>query len=1136
MAKKGGRSKYRGVKWDGTQWEAQMWVSGQKQSFGTFDSELAAAEAYDDAVHAHPSGKKRALNFPDRTPGTVSAEAPEAAVVPVTKPVPAATKKKGGRSKYRGVKWNGTQWEATLRVSGERRSFGAFDDEIPAAEAYDDAVRALSDGRKRALNFPDRAPGARSAAPDVAAKVALSSSNGTPVRKMRKGRRASMAATALALKVGRQWKQGSVVDAGAAQQKETTQVESKVDQDISPMQQHDDLETPSLLPTQPVTDGKEDNSDPTSPIDESPIDESSKGSTTVAVEIIVKAPNGPLGLSLACDRHDLTVIVTKLSATGAVTKECKGMVEEGDTIVEVGANRVPAWDAPEDRSAQMTVDEVRSLLERFGCPLQAGEEKELMGSEETISVDAFAEHAHDRVMHVVKAMLIAEGRPLRLLFSRELIIIDDDNDGNDGPIEVTKPKKVKKPVVRMKQNSHVSSRVVASEIVRLDGIGASRAKRDAQIRRDLVEAGLIDVGEEVDADDEDEDEGVVAAGAQAKPASRCGTKLQKRGKKEALRLKYVKLYAQTATQEQRTVNGIKLGAGWLSTNALELMSVTLGEGAADADSFDCRSRRWLYQVVSGSAALCPLADPELPKHGLLASQPPKDAVLPQPLRKGQFVVVARRLTKRVKKFHTSTGETERELTFVQVRAVDNLPVNLGVVAESGLLATAEAAMHAKAKAVTAEVNKEAASEPSDGGVDRLEAPIDEVVLRDNPLRKSPQEGDVDAAVADDDIVIHNNPLVVAASITTTTTTATSTRKVRRRRVSTMKASGDGEASGEDTSASDAESAGTTRKVRRRRASMMKARHGGDGEASSTPTKKKASSSPPASPASKESVTEKQRDAQDSATRVVEAGAEKQQSEDAEGKTNPADRKTDISDTAAATAEDEMLDGLLKDDDEENVVGNWWYATVDPHTGEDLLKFACNDDRDSSAAWEVAPIDAETAALEEAVALAASALAEAEELERTKAEREAIAAAKKLAAKKLAEEEATARALQKKLDDEAALEVAAASAAVEAAAAAAAANAEQEGIEMVEVAAAEAAEEPVPPAIAVGMHVVLESSHKMIDGAEGIVISVTNKTKVHVKLQRTRDGRRVNKLVAVNAKRCTPIEQEKTAHHVDELEV
>jgi hypothetical protein len=65
----------------------------------------------------------------------------------------------GGRacsSRFKGVCWvkREKKWQAKIVANGKRRWLGCFDDEIAAAEAYDEAAKELF-GEHAWLNFPD---------------------------------------------------------------------------------------------------------------------------------------------------------------------------------------------------------------------------------------------------------------------------------------------------------------------------------------------------------------------------------------------------------------------------------------------------------------------------------------------------------------------------------------------------------------------------------------------------------------------------------------------------------------------------------------------------------------------------------------------------------------------------------------------------------------------------------------------------------------------------------------------------------------------------------------------------------------------------------------------------------------------
>jgi hypothetical protein len=59
-------------------------------------------------------------------------------------------------SKYKGVSWNerSGKWSANIQKDGKARRLGMFEDEIAAAQAYDEAARELF-GEYAWLNFPD---------------------------------------------------------------------------------------------------------------------------------------------------------------------------------------------------------------------------------------------------------------------------------------------------------------------------------------------------------------------------------------------------------------------------------------------------------------------------------------------------------------------------------------------------------------------------------------------------------------------------------------------------------------------------------------------------------------------------------------------------------------------------------------------------------------------------------------------------------------------------------------------------------------------------------------------------------------------------------------------------------------------
>lgn len=67
--------------------------------------------------------------------------------------------RRGGTSSFKGVSWsaNRQRWVACITIAGENRQLGYYDNEVAAAQAYDDAARQHY-GEIAYLNIPDGAP------------------------------------------------------------------------------------------------------------------------------------------------------------------------------------------------------------------------------------------------------------------------------------------------------------------------------------------------------------------------------------------------------------------------------------------------------------------------------------------------------------------------------------------------------------------------------------------------------------------------------------------------------------------------------------------------------------------------------------------------------------------------------------------------------------------------------------------------------------------------------------------------------------------------------------------------------------------------------------------------------------------
>ena len=132
--------KYKGVsKTKSGRFQAYIFIDGQQQYPGTFDTPKEAAQAYDRAAiqAGRPTSK---LNFLDQVPKNYKPK-----------------KKKlssGNTTGFRGVYKRGNRFQAQITIGGKKKNIGVFGTAKEAAEAYDQAALQAKFPRSE-LNFSD---------------------------------------------------------------------------------------------------------------------------------------------------------------------------------------------------------------------------------------------------------------------------------------------------------------------------------------------------------------------------------------------------------------------------------------------------------------------------------------------------------------------------------------------------------------------------------------------------------------------------------------------------------------------------------------------------------------------------------------------------------------------------------------------------------------------------------------------------------------------------------------------------------------------------------------------------------------------------------------------------------------------
>lgn len=136
---KGKTSRFKGVTWNktGKSWMSVIIVNAQNMYLGNYQTQEAAALAYNDAAIKYFGSFALLNEFTE-----------EEKQIALSHPV-----KKATSSKYRGVVWNkrGKSWQVSVFSSGKQVHVGYFKDEVEAAKAYNEAAKTYY-GTRAKLN------------------------------------------------------------------------------------------------------------------------------------------------------------------------------------------------------------------------------------------------------------------------------------------------------------------------------------------------------------------------------------------------------------------------------------------------------------------------------------------------------------------------------------------------------------------------------------------------------------------------------------------------------------------------------------------------------------------------------------------------------------------------------------------------------------------------------------------------------------------------------------------------------------------------------------------------------------------------------------------------------------------------
>lgn len=125
-----GHSPFKGAHWDSSagHWLARIRVGGTLKYLGVFNTDVEAAQAYNEAAQEYFGEFARLNDLTDAVPASL-----QRVLQPRIRKPRAKRERKYGESGYRGVYRNRGKWIARIREGGKVRTIGSFDTPEEAA-------------------------------------------------------------------------------------------------------------------------------------------------------------------------------------------------------------------------------------------------------------------------------------------------------------------------------------------------------------------------------------------------------------------------------------------------------------------------------------------------------------------------------------------------------------------------------------------------------------------------------------------------------------------------------------------------------------------------------------------------------------------------------------------------------------------------------------------------------------------------------------------------------------------------------------------------------------------------------------------------------------------------------------------